>query len=219
MPYTPSDRLQFQAGALKKGKFKLEPADQELMDWVSLQFNIRALDFLCERRDGPKNLPQQVVHIALETADQVKGMQANHTGTALIVERFLRYFKSRDSETKDLLKIDAFPSNTNPYPEIIITYRPLNELSREILEEMMKNERQEVLSTFESVWTISQQVIFFCTDAQVKENMANGTSAKIIAQLEELDNKYDIKQSYPYNFDSKESFDRDYESNWYYYWK
>src|ERR1700752_2535045 len=163
MSYGLPDKLQFQAAALKKGKCKLANVHQEIMDWISGQFNVRALDFLCEKREDPKSSLQQVIHIVLETADQVKSMHANRADAALVTERFLKYFTSGNSKATDPLKRDVFPSQPLPYPEIIVTYRPLKALSREVLEEMLADEKRAVLTTFESVWTISQQVVFFFT--------------------------------------------------------
>ena len=62
-------------------------------------------------------------------------------------------------------------------------------------------------------------VVFYYTDAQVKENLTNGISTKINEALGRAAEKYGFDHGPTYRFDSKESFDRDYESNWYYYWK
>jgi hypothetical protein len=93
----------------------------------------------------------------------------------------------------------------------------------------LDDDQRAILKTFESVWTMSQAVVFYYTDAQVKENLINGTSARIIEALGQVAEKYGFEPGTSYNygfnrgssyrFDSKESFDRDYESNWYYYWK
>ena len=219
--YTLTDKSQFQARAIKQGKHKLAIVHQEVVDWVTKQFGVRALDFACETRSTSKGAQQQLIHLILETAEDVKQMQAHRADNTLITERFLKYFKSAHSNNAipDPLKSNVFAVETNPFPEIIVTYRPLKELSRELLEEMLEDEKRAILKTFENVWTISQHVVFYYTDVQVKENLTNGTSAKISEALEQADNKYEFNRSYPYHFDSKESFDRDYESNWYYYWK
>ncbi len=88
----------------------------------------------------------------------------------------------------------------------------MKEPDRRIVKEVRDDEVRAILKTFESVWTISMTVIFYYTDAQVKENLANGTSAKIIEALRHV-------RDASYSFDSKETFDRDYESKWHYYWK
>ena len=226
--YTLTDKSQFQALAIQQGKVKLAKEHQEIMDWITIQFGVRALDFFCETREASKG--SQLVHVILETLDDVKRMYAHHADNAAIAERFLNYFKSAHSPDTiaDPLKStdlspDSYRDETNPFPEIIITYGPFKELEKkilkEMLEEMLKDEKRAILKTFESVWKISNTVVFYYTDAQVKENLMNGTSTKINVALEQADKKYEFDPGYPYRFDSKETFDRDYESNWYYYWK
>jgi hypothetical protein len=218
---TLTDKSQFQAWAIKQGKQKLAPVHRELMNWMAEQLGVRALDFYFEKRETSKGLPQQLIHVILETVEDVKQMQIHSRDNTLITERFLKYFKSADANNfiTDPLKGNVFPVHTNPLPEIIVTYRPLKELDKKVVEEMLDDERRTILKTFESVWTISQYVVFYYTDAQIKENLANGTSAKIIEELQQLAKKYGYDPGSPYYFDSKEAFHRDYESNWYYYWK
>ena len=219
--HTLADKFQFQAQAIKRGNHKLAIVHQEIIDWITNQFGTRALDFFCETRATPKGLPQQLVHVMLETGEDVKRIQANRAAHAVITERFKQYFKSGTTPdaTRDPLKSNVFPMETNPYPEIIVTYRFLKEINGEIVKEMQDDEKRSILETFESVWTISQTVVFYYTDVQMKENMANGTSIKISEALAQTDKKYGLDESLLYQFDSKESFDRDYNGQWHDYWK
>ena len=223
--FTLTDKAQFQALAIQQGKHQLAAVHQEIMDFISKQFGIRALDFYCERREISKGLPQQLVHVIIETVEAVKHLYENHADNTMITERFLQYFKSADSNNHvaDPLKNNVFPYETDPLPEIIVTFRPLKELDKkireEMLEKMLDDDLRAILKTFESVWNMSMAVVFYYYDAQVKENLANGTSAKINEELRQVAKKYGFSGGSDYRFDSKESFDRDYESNWYYYWK
>lgn len=195
--YTPADRSQLQARAVKQGTYTLADTDQEVIDWIKKEFRVNALHFSFETRKQ-----QQLVHLILETADEVRTMQSNSTRNAPIAERFSKYFNF-----------------TDPVPEIIVTYRPLKDLDGNIISEILDDEKRGVLKSFDSVWTISMDVIFYFTDAQLKENQANGISKQISDALYQVTTRYGIGPGSPYRFDSKECFDRDYESNWYYYWK
>jgi len=233
--YTLTDKSQFQARAIKLGKHKLATVHLELMDWITKQYGVQALDFYCETRATSKGSPQQLVHVILDTVEDVKKMQANRADNKVIAERFLKYFKSADSNSiTDPLKStdlspDSYRDESNPFPEIIVTYRPLKGPDDKIIQAMLDDEQRAVLKTFESVWTMSMAVVFYYTNAQVKENLTNGISARIIEALGQVAEKYGFNPGssyrYGYNggssyrFDSKEAFDRDYESNWYYYWK
>ena len=229
--YTLTDQSQLQAWEILNGNFKLATAHQELMDWITKQFGVRALDFYCETKAASKGLPKQLVHVIIETVEDVKKMQAHHADNAAIAERFLDYFKSAHSPgtIADPLKSTDLSFETNPFPKIIVTYRPLKNLTGKTRQEMMNDDERAILKTFESVWTMSQAVVFYYTDAQVKENLTNGTSARISEALGRVAEKYGFDPGSSYNygfnggssyrFDSKETFDRDYESKWHYYWK
>lgn len=219
--YTLADKSQFQAWVIHEGRHQLATVHRELLDWITKQFGVNALDFFCEKREPSKGTSQQLIHLILETPEDVKKMQGNRAEHTVINERFLKYFKSADSHssTPDPLKSNVFPAETNPFPEIIVTYRPLKGLNSEALREIFNDEKDAILKTFESVWTVSQAVVFYYTDAQVKENQTNGTSTKVSEQLQQVEKRYYGEPGHPYSFDSKESFDRDYESKWHYYWK
>jgi hypothetical protein len=218
---TLADKSQLQASAIMRGKHKLAGIHQEILDSYTKQFGVRALDFYCERREASKG-SSQMVHVILESVDDVKKIQAHRAEKGLIAEQFLKCFKSAatNNSTSDPLKSDVFPGDTNPFPEIIVTYRPLTEVDRKIVNEMLDADVRTLLKTFESVWTMSMSVIFYYTDAQIKENQTNGTSTKVLDDMEQLYKKYEFDfDRNSYRFDSKEIFDRDYESKWHYYWK
>jgi hypothetical protein len=219
--YTPADKSQVQARAIKQGKYKLAAVHGKITDWITKQFGVHALDFSCETRETSKGSPQQLIHVIVETGEDVKKIQADRANNLKIAERFLQYFKSTNPGDLmlDALKADVFAFETNPHPEIIVTCRPLKELDKNVIQEIREDEQRAVLKTFECVWTISMAVVFYYTDSQIKENLANGISAKINEELARVDTKYGIDRGTAYRFDSKETFDRDYESNWYYYWK
>lgn len=214
--YTLSDKSQIQASAVKRGTYALAAADQELVNWISNHFDVNALDFYCEARKTAKS-SQQLVHVILERADDVKKMQADRAGSLTIAEWFLKYLKS--ASPGDSLKRDVLANELLSPSNIIVTYRPLQEPDGKILEEMIDDEKRAVLKVFEDVWVLSQTVVFYGTDAQVKENQENGTSAKIAGVLNDVERTFGLGKISEFRFDSKESFDRDYQSNWYYYWK
>jgi hypothetical protein len=219
--YTLSDQLQFQANAINEGRHQLASEVRSIIDWINKQFGVRALDFSCETKSVPNGNSRQLVHLIMRSVDDVKLLQSNREGSVLIAERFLTYFKSigTQEKTTDQLKKDVLSFDRAPFPQIVVTYRPLQDVETKVLQEMLDAETSEILKSFESVWTISQRVIFFYTDAQKKENVANGISVKLTEALDKAAERYGLKHNAPYYFDSKETFDRDYESKWHYYWK
>ena len=220
MAYTLSDQAQFQAISITNGSHKLAAVHYDLMDWMSKQFGVHAIDFFCEKRETSKGLKQQIVHVILETNEDVQRMQKDRASNKVVAERFLKYFKSTErNDAPDLIKANAFPNETDPFPAIIVAYRPFTGVDGKILDEMLNDEQQAILKTYESVWTMSMNVIFYYTIDQVKENDANGTSKKISEELDRAGVKYGLSPGSQYRFDSKEVFDLDYSGKWHYYWK
>ena len=129
--HTLTDKSQLQALDILRGEHKLAPVHQELIDWITKQFGVHALDFYCETKAASKGLPKQLVHVILETVEDVKKMQAHRADNEAIAERFLNYFKSAhspDTIADPLKSTDLFPDSyrdeTNPFHKIVITYRP-----------------------------------------------------------------------------------------------
>jgi hypothetical protein len=77
------------------------------------------------------------------------------------------------------------------------------------------------------IWEISRcfsgTTFFFYTDKQVAENSNNGMKKFLAEKYFEILKPYDEfnyfkKETFSVNLDSKENFDNNYESNWYYYY-
>jgi hypothetical protein len=84
--------------------------------------------------------------------------------------------------------------------------------------EMENNELWSIVKSF------STAVCFFYTDEQVRKNESNGIkeelSAKYLNILKHYDEfNYFNKDNFSIILDSKENFDENYQSNWYYYFK
>ncbi len=92
-----------------QGDHTLAPVHREIMDWFSKQFGVRALDFYCEKRETSKGA-SQLVHLIMETVEDVKKIQSRRADNALIAERFLKYFQLPESHdaTLDPLKSSVF---------------------------------------------------------------------------------------------------------------
>jgi hypothetical protein len=220
MAYSLIDKLQFQASLIHQGKIQHAENHQALINWVKNEYGVIILDFCFEKNKSGSVSTKQMIHLVLETVEDVNKLKSKNQIRVEMAEKFLTDFKLNSKiATLDCLKNDIFPSDTNPFPQIIFTLRPLEKLPIEILKKMLDDEISSALEQFQTVWTISQNIIFYYTDLQLSENKTNGLSDKILELLGNLCKKYDIAPRSPHNFDSKECFDRDYQSNWYYYWK
>lgn len=79
-----------------------------------------------------------------------------------------------------------------------------------------------------SVWTITgmdmHTIVFYLCDSDVSENERSGCSQSIIEHCFDLVQAYDefryfTLSTFPISFDSKQRFDREYNSNWFYYFR
>lgn len=216
-----SDHVQFQTQAIKLGAFQLDRPAQEFIDWISKELDVLALNFCTEMRTPANGSQQQLVHLILDKAEDVQRIQSDHSRRAAIQDRFLLYIQSSPTKIplNDPLKQNIFPLETHPFPTIVLTCRPFQEVNSAAVKAMYEEEKDAFLKTSESVWTISVDVVFYFTDAQIQENLENGVSAQIAARLSEIAQKYGFSPPSSYQFDSKESFDRDHQGNWHHYWQ
>ncbi len=78
------------------------------------------------------------------------------------------------------------------------------------------------------VWTITgmdmHSIVFYLRDSDISTNDKNGSSRAIIKQCFDLIQAYDefgyfMLSTFPITFDSKQRFDREYNSSWFYYFR
>lgn len=78
------------------------------------------------------------------------------------------------------------------------------------------------------LWTLTamsrEMIAFFFTDAQITDAKQSGCADRLIDYCFANVIQYDLfgyftRDNFPLRFDSKENFDNNYQSNWYYYFK
>lgn len=93
---------------------------------------------------------------------------------------------------------------------------------------MSKEVRNTIIISFPEIWEVQPftiyTTVFFYTEKQLKEAEQSGLKQQIKAAYFKLLQQYDEFGYYTLEecglyFDSKENFDQNFESNWYYYYK
>lgn len=222
--YNASDKSYLQTRAIKRGQHKLIPTHQQLVDWIKDTLNINVLDFTCETKETSAGYRQQMLFIIIETFSDEKKVSTQENED-LIREKFMEYFTLNDPVIRnfDPLKKDIFPLTNGSFPETLICFRPLEEIELKIAKEKVRKDLTFIEKYKEHVWRYDIETVFYYTDAQVKENRQNGISQAIENELLENYKKYDEfnyfgSHSIAIVFDSKETFDRDFEGkDWVYY--
>lgn len=91
-----------------------------------------------------------------------------------------------------------------------------------------KEERASIIQQYPEIWEIQPFTVytsvFFFTGKQLKDAEQSGLQQKIREAYYKLLQQYDefgyySLENYSLYFDSKENFDTNYQSNWYYYYK
>lgn len=114
--------------------------------------------------------------------------------------------------------------------DILVNFTSFEPVAKaEIVDSLIPKEKIVVYKKqFDNIWEISRFssyiTIFFYTKEQANEADKNGLKEKIEDDLFLLIKEYDLfgyfkRDTFSIYLDSKEVFDTDYQSNWYYYYK
>jgi hypothetical protein len=235
MMIVPSDKDYKLTKKIKKGEGKINPEFVGLAEWIKDEYKVEVLNIIYDliddrekrprltiifefQRDGQKfrdgdvgNFDSEKQRIIGQKFDQFVN---NNPAKASIIERMFR-----GSESK---------YDTRNIWVVFTSFEPIakNEANSNIPESEVKNLKKELAS--EDIWEISRSfgytTFFLYTDAQVKE-YENSHARKLWTQkyfdiLERYNEfGYFKRHSFSVFLDSKENFDKNYQSNWFYYYK
>lgn len=215
---------------VKQGVKTVDPAFQDLANWINSYFNTKVLNVYYDRIKPDKNRPRlNIIFEYYDEAEKFKDKIGNFDKVKqeLISNKFKelqnnlvysqpflkRIFNSNKFETKNLLVIfSAFEPIAREEANKNIPENKIEDLQSEIaLVDLWKIYRQFELTTF-----------FFYTDTQLKKYSSDGTTNFLKSKYYDLLKQYDefdyIKpDTYFIKFDTKENFDNNYQSSWFYY--
>lgn len=197
----------------KLGKVRIQEHLQPLADWVKKKYGIMPLWFNEDFIDSG-GCPRLNV-IFEKTAD--KKLFYNATG-------FMDFNRQKQNDIAKKYQ-EQFPEKKGVWViydsfEHSARYAANNKISKE--------ERNAIISSFAEVWEVQSLTIdttvFFYTENQLKEAEQSALKQKIKEAFFKLLQQYDEFGYFTLEecglcFDSKENFDKNYDSNWYYYYK
>lgn len=230
----PSDKDYKSTKKIKQNNSKIKEDFEPLAKWIDQKYDVKTLNIIFDYIDNDKSHPR--LQVCLEYAKDKGKFMDNRT---------YNFDKNKQNEiSKKFVEITSGYELQNT-PNWIkkffgITYKTNNlyvyftdfesiakiEANSSIPESEIKKLQEEVNN--EVLWTISRAfegvTYFLYTDEQVKKYQDSLTYKKWKKQYYDLIQKYDEFQyfkndSFYFNLDSKENFDTNYESNWYYYYK
>ena len=213
------DKEYIDSKAIKKGLKKLDSPFYELAKWIENKFGVKPLNIVYDILEHNKQPRLQVIFEKYK--DNISFKAENNlfpnADSQLIIQNAFR----------DLIQEDTKYSADNLYVifstfELIAKEEANGKITNQKLEKL-----KEDLKSYQ-IWEIrrnfSTGIFFFYTDEQLNKNDNNETKNKFKSEYLKLIKNYDEfgyinEVNFSIKLDSKENFDKNYQSNWFYYYK
>ena len=237
---SPSDPDYKETKLIKQGKKPLSSPQKEIVEWANATFGAKILNAYCDmvKRKSPwSDFPRLGIFYEYESdtpkfKDGIYG-NFNKEKQEQAAEEFRSILKSQKIKAGDLFSVKSFLGFAKPVDleRLFVYFGAFEPVAKwEANERIPKKEIEELKVRLKNdeLWTISPAfgtvTFFFYTDEQVKAGKSNGWLEKmrdayfdLLTQYDEF--KYFDRKTFSVALDSKENFDKNYESNCYYYYK
>ena len=219
---------------VKHGVKHLDPIFQELAEWINHNFDTQVLNIYYDKitidKDRPRlNIIFEYYHEAVKFRDRIGNFDLNKQ--MAIAEKF-RQILSKNTNTNNhlfarlLKKLKATKFDTERLLVIFDEFEPVarEEVNAKIPQSQIDKLRQEL--GMKEIWEIYREfsitTFFFLTDNQIEQFKNDGTTELIKTRYLDILKMYDEfdyfkPDTYFLTFDSKENFDKNFKSNWFYY--
>lgn len=204
---------------LKKEK-KMNPTLQKLKEWITVEFNQRVLNIYYDTIDNGNRPRLNVIFENYESVNTIR-------------DRIGNYAKEKQQKIKE--KLEELLSNESndeiSTENMFVIFSAFNPIARAEANGKIKDDFLSSLKIkYEQlgIWEINRfggaTTIFFYTEKELEEKSQLPEIALLrneyLEQLLKYDD-FDVIKPEEFNlaFDSKENFDNNFESNWYYYYK
>ena len=219
---------------IKQGKKQIDKRFELLAKWISETFNVKVLDI---QEEFMKHNSKVKIAIHLESHEEVmKFREGDDWWTNFdsvkqnkIAEKYIEIGNLLKVPTDGVLgKVMKRDPKAN---DVFVSFSAFEPIAREEVNELMPEKRIEKLYEeleLPEIWKISRcfgsATLFVYNDEQ-KDRIKNSAEFKLIEDkyfklLKEYDEfNYWKRENFRFGIDSKQNFDDNYESNWYYYYK
>lgn len=208
---------------IKLGKREMDPLFAALIEWIRHSFGIRVIYFLSEERNQTER--HMILRMFLETMQDVQALAVDAQNGHI-------RFKYSD-EILDKLKhlVGEYKRENEFYLEdihfIVWNFDDLakesayGKAAQEIEEHIKKNYAD---APIHYVYTMFSLAVFYHTDEQLHECQRNGISARIKADYYYYLKKHDdfdlfTPDNFECIFDSHENVEKNFQGNYYFYFK
>lgn len=216
---THSNREYKSTKRIKQGKKCLRGPFADLAEWIASTRNVTVLNVIYDRANSMHEPRLQVI---LEHPGEVRkfrsGFNFDRRQQNAIKRKFLRLIGSDDTHDFDT-------------DGLFVVFSAFSPIAREEADSQIEESEVDALKAQidnPDLWEISRSfstvTFFFYTDKQKQRYEDQGKKKEYAGLYFDLLEPHDefgyLKRSkYKVNFDSKQNFDENYDSNWYYYYK
>ena len=232
----PSDKEYSQTKRIKLGTEKMKPEFVPLAEWIDKTFDVKTINIIYDTLYD--NKPR--VQICFEYEKEKNKFLTSDityfdkTKQKLIAEKFKETIEKQGlSKTTNSLLNFFKPKQNGEYQteDIFVIYGAFEQVAKqEATYKITKDLTDEFINSFnnQDIWTISIgftiPTFFMFTDEKVREydkpeikKMWADKYFDFVKPFDEFD--YFKRENIQVYLDSKENFDNNYQSNWYYYYK
>ena len=230
----PSDKDYKSTKKIKQNVSKIKEEFESLANWIDEKYDVTTLNLIFDYIDNDKSHPR--LQVCLEYAKDKGKFMNNRTYNFdekkqnEIAEKFVEVTSDYELKNKPnwIKKVLGMTYKSN---NLYVYFTDFESIAKiEANESIPEMEIKKLKSNINNkdFWEISRAfsgvTYFLQTDEQVKKYQDSETHNKWKEQYYNLLKNFDefgyFKNDYFYfNLDSKENFDKNYESNWYYYYK
>ncbi len=218
---TPSDKEYTETKQIMLGQKTMEPEFVPLTAWIDKTYDVKVINIIYDTfyKDNPR------VQICFEFEKEKNKFLTKETSyfnknkQNAIAEKFKELIKAQSLE-------DKYQTDN-----IFVIYGAFEPIAKdEVGSQISKEQQDEFIKSFhnEDIWTISMfftvPTFFMYTDAKVKAYDKPETKKVWADRFYDLIKPFDEfnyfkREDIRVYLDSKENFDKNYNSNWYYYYK
>ena len=231
----PSDKEYKDTKRIMLGKKEMKPEYIELAEWIDKTYEVKTINIIYDTFIAARK-KQSRLQICFEFKSESLKFQDGPLGNfhetkqTAIAQKFTEILKTEKSANSGKL-LNIFRKSKYITDNILIVFSAFEPIARieaneSVPESKVKALKQELEN--KDIWKISRafggSTIFLHTDAQVKKYENSAEHKKWTDKYFDLLSLYDEfgyfkREFFSVYLDSKENFDNNYESNWYYYYK
>jgi hypothetical protein len=231
----PSDKAYKETKQIMLGKRVMKPEFIELAEWIDKTYGVKTINIIYDtfiaarKKQSRLQICFEFERESLKFRDGRLG-NFHETKQIAISQKFQEILRTEKSTNSRSL-LNLFRTSKYATDNILIVFSAFEPIARiEANESVPESKIKELKNELENeeIWEISQAfsgtTIFLYTDEQVKKYEDSEEHKKWTDKYFELLSQFDEfgyfkREFYSVYLDSKENFDNNYESNWYYYYK